>query len=82
MKLPEPTTEQLLDKMMKDLEPQMQQIHRTSSDTAVSTPGLLSAVLLAGVVFAAISPWWLLLAVPLAIIAWGCEIKWWRKTLR
>jgi len=82
MKMPEPTTQELLDQMMKNLEPQMQQIHRTSTDTAVSTLGLLSAVLLAGVVFAAISPWWLLLQIPLALTGWGCEIKWWRKTLK
>ena len=79
MKLPEPTTEQLLNQMMKSLEPQFQQVHRTSSDTAVSTPGLLSAVLLAGVVFSAISPWWLIIQIPLALLAWGSEIKWWAK---
>jgi hypothetical protein len=79
MKLPEPTTEQLLDKMMQGLEPQMSQIHKTSSDTGINTMGAVSTVIIAGVVFGAISPWWLALAVPLALLAWGSEVKYWRK---
>lgn len=79
MKLPEPTTEQLLDKMMKGLEPQMSQTHRTSTDTGITTLGAVATVIIAGVVFSAISAWWLLIAVPLALAAWVSEVKYWRK---
>ena len=79
MKLPEPTTQELLDQMIKGLEPQMSQTHRTSTDTGITTLGAVSTVIIAGVVFGSISPWWLALAIPLALAAWGSEVKYWRK---
>jgi len=79
MKLPEPTTQELLDQMMKALEPQISQTHRTSTDTGITTLGAVSTVVIAGVVFGTISPWWLILAVPLALVAWASEVKYWSK---
>jgi hypothetical protein len=79
MKLPEPTTEELMNKAMAQFAPHLQRAQRISTDTGITTPGAIATVIVAGVVFAAISPWWLLLATPLAIAAWGSEIKWWPK---
>lgn len=74
MKLPEPSPQEVIDHMMRN-----QPVHRTSTDTAITTPGAIATVVIAGVVFNAITPLWLLLAVPLALISWGTEAKWWMK---
>lgn len=74
MKLPETTPQQILEDFMR-----AQPVHRTSTDTAMTTPGAVATVLIAAVCWSAISPWWLLLAVPLSAIAWGSEVKWWRR---
>lgn len=76
MKLPDPTPEELMQKFMQTVP----QIHKTSTDTGINTLGAVSTVLIAGVVFGSISPWWLALAVPLALLAWGSEVKYWRKS--
>ena len=79
MKLPEPTTEELMKQSMQLFEPHMNKTQRVTTDTAITTPGAIACVITAGVVFNTISPLWLLLAVPLAIAGWGSEIKWWRS---
>lgn len=76
MKLPDPTPEELMAKFMA----QVPETHKTSTDTAITTPGAIATVIIAGVVFNAISPWWLVLAVPLAMVAFNAEIKSWRTS--
>lgn len=79
MKLPEPTTQEILDKIISSMQPQMQQVHRTSTDTGLTTVGLLSALITAGVIWDQISPWWLIASTVLAIMAMGQEAKWWNR---
>lgn len=53
---------------------------KISTDSAtktvgVNTLGVASNVLLAGVVFGAISPWWLALSIPMMFSALGMELR-------
>lgn len=79
MRLPEPTTQEILDQVMKHMSSQPQPQTKSSCDTGLTTPGLISAVIIAGIIWAQLSPLWLLVAVPLALFGWGTEIKHWRK---
>lgn len=75
MKLPEPSQQELFEQFINSVP----SIHKTSTDTAMTTPGAIATVIIAGVIFSACSPLWLLLAVPLALVAWASEAKWWRR---
>jgi len=76
MKLPEASPEELMQKFMQTVP----QVHKTSSDTGITTPGAIATVIIGGIIFAELTPLWLLLAVPLALVGWGSEVKWWKKT--
>lgn len=68
MRLPEPTTEEILDKILA---------HQPQKSLApmvlINTPALLSTVITIGVIWSQISALWLILAVPLAVLGWGLD---------
>lgn len=69
MRLPEPTTGEILDKILEHA-PKTQ----PSAPVLVNTFSMIATVIIAGVIWNQISALWLILAVPMAIIGWGNEI--------
>lgn len=74
MKLPDPTPEELMQRFMQSVPT----IHKTSTDTGIGTLGAVACTIIAGVIWADLSSWWLLLATPLTVISWLSEVKNWR----
>ena len=69
MRLPEPTTGEILDKIMAHAPK-----HTSAQPVLINTLSLIATVIIAGVIWNQISALWLMLAVPMAFIGWGTDI--------